>query len=58
MEPNRQEMALGSELLIISTDEELDALIDDLMENIDDDDEHDDDESLDETWDAEEEGQG
>ena len=55
MEPNRQEMALGSEWLIISTDEELDALIDDLMENIDD--EHDD-ESLDETWDAEEEEQG
>ena len=52
MEPHRQEMALGSEWLIISTDEELDALIDDLMENIDD--EHDD-ESLDETWDAEEE---
>ena len=56
MEPDRQEMALGSEWLIISTDEELDALIDDLMENIDD--EHDEDESLDETWDAEEEGQG
>ena len=55
MEPNRQEMALGSEWLIISTDEELDALINDLMEITDD--EHDDDESLDETWDAEEEGQ-
>ena len=55
MEPNRQEMALGSEWLIISTDEELDALINDLMEKIDD--EHDD-ESLDETWDAEEEEQG
>jgi hypothetical protein len=56
MEPDRQEMALGSEWLLIGGDEELDALIDDLMENIDD--EHDDDESLDETWDAEEEGQG
>lgn len=56
MEPDRQEMALGSEWLIMVYDEELDALIDDLMENIDD--EHDDDESLDETWDAEEEGQG
>ena len=57
MEPKRQEMALGSEWLIISTDEELEALINDLMEITDD--VHDeDDESLDETWDAEEEEQG
>ena len=54
MEPNRQEMALGSEWLIISTDEELEALINDLME-ITDDGHDEDDESLDETWDAEEE---
>ena len=53
MESNRQEMALGSEWLIISSDEELDALIDDLME-IPDDEQDDDEESLDETWDAEE----
>jgi hypothetical protein len=52
MEPNRQEMALGSEWLIINSDEELDALIDDLME-IPDDEQDDDEESLDETWDAE-----
>jgi hypothetical protein len=57
MEPKRQEMALGSEWLIISTDEELDALINDLME-ITDDGHDEDDESLDETWDAEEEEQG
>ena len=57
MEPKRQEMALGAEWLIISTDEELDALINDLME-ITDDGHDEDDESLDETWDAEEEEQG
>ena len=57
MEPKRQEMALGSEWLIISTDEELDALINDLME-ITDDGHDEDDESLDETRDAEEEEQG